>query len=281
MYRIFIYSYLAFMMSVGFAHSGNYFLQGVTSQKDNRLSRPFRVGHFKFSRKTDRIKPLGVASYAGWTSASGLLIGAVDHEWVGAFSVTNGKAKWWLHSSGELTAPPTIYGSWVILGFRDGTLLKVEVLTGKVVWKANLDTFPSRDYTLVGSKLLVITASQYLYSVDFQSGETQWLVDGGRPLGLTVRSLSAPVVYNENVYFGTSSGEIVSVSMATGKIEWRYDPEYTDSRFKDIVGEMLVVNNRLIFSRYDGLVGAISLSAKQKTASLEPKIPINSNILLS
>jgi len=79
------------------------------------------------------------------------------------------------------------------------------------------------------------------------------------PQGLAVRSLSAPVIYDNLVYYGVSSGEIIAVSLASGKLEWRYNPDYSDSRFHDIVGEMVIINNKLLITRYDGLIAAISL----------------------
>jgi outer membrane protein assembly factor BamB len=192
---------------------------------------------------------------------------------VGAFSVKDGTPRWWLKAPAELTAPPVVFGSWVVLGFRDGSLYKVEVLTGKIVWKASLDSFASRSFTLSGSTLLVVTAGQYLHSIDYQSGESQWLFDGGFPAGLAVRSKTAPLVYNNTVYYGISSGELLAVDLASGKLNWRYNPEYSDARFKDVVGEMVIINNRLIFSRNDGLVGAVALGTKQQRLVWSHRFP--------
>lgn len=237
-----------------------------------KQARPFRTHWWKMAPELDRTKPLGQADYAGWTVSSDLLIGSIDNEWVGAFSTKDRSPRWWLKGPAALTAPPKVFGSWVVLGFQDGTLMKVEVQTGKIVWQTTLDTFVARGFELNGAVLLAVTASQILYGIDYQTGKTNWLYDGGFPESLAVRSLSAPVVYNNLVYYGNSVGEIMAVDLQTGKLDWRYNPEYSTDRFRDVMGELVVLNNRLLMSRYDGLVAAISLSGKERRMLWNKKI---------
>jgi outer membrane protein assembly factor BamB len=235
--------------------------------------RPFRTQWWKMSPAMDSVKPLGQADFAGWTVSSDLLIGSVDNNWVGAFAVKDHKPRWWLKAPAALIAPPKVFGSWVVLGFQDGSLIKAEALTGKVVWQVVLDSYPARSFELSGSTLLVVTASQILYAIDYQTGKTTWLFDGGFPASLAVRSLSAPVAYNNSVYYGSAAGEIIAVNLQTGKLDWRYNPEFSNDRFHDVVGELVILNNRLLVSRYDGLVAAISLTGKDRRMLWNQKIP--------
>jgi outer membrane protein assembly factor BamB len=236
-------------------------------------SRPFRASWWKLSPEMDRVKPLGQADYGGWIVSSDLLIGSVDNDWVGAFSIKDRSRRWWLRAPAPLTAPPKVFGSWVVLGFQDGALMKVDVLTGNIVWQVTLDSYPARSYELTGSTLLVVTASQILYSLDYQTGKTNWLFDGGFPATLAVRSLSAPVTYNNSVFYGSAAGEIIAINLQTGKLDWRFNPEFSNDRFHDVVGELVVLNNRLLVSRYDGLVAAISLTGKERRMLWSHKIP--------
>lgn len=226
--------------------------------------RPFRTGYFKFDPVFDQAKPLGVADFSGWIHTEGLIIGSIGKSWVVAFDANYRNLVWKVKIESDITSPIASVGRWVIAGARDGSLIKIESKTGKIVWRANIDSFVARELTINGPNVFVISASQHLYNIDLQTGKIKWLYDGGFPEGLVVRSLAAPVVHEKSVYYGISTGEIVSVNEDTGALNWKFNPEFSDSKFLDIVGEMVVINNRLLFSRYDGIVGAVSIQGAPK-----------------
>jgi outer membrane protein assembly factor BamB len=235
--------------------------------------RPFRAGFWKVSPALDRVSPVAEADFGGWVQSGDLLIGSVDHEWIGAFSIKSRMPRWWLKISNQLTAQPKVFGSWVVLALQDGTVMKVEVLTGKLVWETHLDTFVGRNMELSGQSLLAVSSGQILYAIDFQTGTTQWLLDAGFPDALPIRTSSGPVVSNGTVYFGTADGEIVAVNLDSGKLAWRYNPEFSNERFHDVIGDLVVSGNRLLVTRYDGLVTAISLSGKERRMLWNKKVP--------
>jgi outer membrane protein assembly factor BamB len=181
--------------------------------------------------------------------------------------------QWWLDGEVDMTAPPGSFGSWVVLGFRDGKVRKVEALTGKVVWTAALDSFSERSMLLSGTTLYVMTAAQVLYALDFQSGKTLWLFDGGFPDGLAIRGGTRPLMHDNKVIVGISSGEILAVQAETGKLVWRYNPAYNDARFHDLVGDLVVRNNRLLISRYDGLVASVDLGSSVRKLIWQDQLP--------
>jgi outer membrane protein assembly factor BamB len=235
--------------------------------------RPFRLGLLQLSEESNREKTLGVSSSAGWAVAGGLLIGAWDKKWVGAKNLATGRVAWWFEGESDLTAPVSVVGSWVMLGFRSGRLVKVEVATGRKVWETSLDSFTERSVLLNGANLLVYTAGQVLYSIDFQTGKPNWLFDAGFPEGLTIRGGVVPVVHDNRVLLGTASGEIVAVDQQTGKSLWRYNPAFNDSKFHDLVGELVVRNNQLLVTRYDGLVASVDLASSERRLVWQNQLP--------
>jgi len=172
-----------------------------------------------------------------------------------------------------MTAPPGSFGSSVVLGFRDGRIVKVEALTGKIVWTANLDSFSERPFLLGGTTLYVMTTAQVLYALDFQTGKTLWLFDGGFPDGLSIHGGAKLILHDGKILAGLASGEVIAVAADTGKLLWRYNPAYNDARFHDVVGEMLVRGTSLIVTRYDGLVAAISLDTAVRSVSWQQQLP--------
>ena len=109
---------------------------------------------------------------------------------------------------------------------------------------------------------MAFTVDQKLFSLDFQSGQTQWVFDGGAPANLLMRSASAPVASGNEIFLGTSEGLVFSVALGSGKENWKFDLGGDDGRFRDIVGEIGVGNRQVFLTRYDGQVFAINASQK-------------------
>lgn len=223
-------------------------------------SRPFRMGFMSLNDGLDHEKPLASIDPAGFVVNSGVMIGAFDNRWVGGLSMTTEKVLWWYDGEVSMTAPPGSFGSNVVLGFRSGKIAKLEALSGKALWTADVASFTERAFLLNGTTLYVLTAAQSLYALDFQTGRTLWVFDAGFPDGLTVRGGARPIFHEGKIIFGVATGEILGVAADTGKLLWRYNPAYNEARFHDVVGEMVVRNNKLLISRYDGLVAAIDLA---------------------
>lgn len=239
----------------------------------SREGRPFRLGFFNLNPLLDRQKPLAPIETAGWTINSGILIGAFDGRWVGGLSLSTQRVQWWFDGGVDLTSPPGSFGSAVVLGFRDGRIVKLDALSGKRQWAATLDSLTERPFLLSGTTLYVVTAAQVLYALDFQTGKTLWLFDGGFPDGLTVRGAARPIVHDGKVIVGLASGEIVAVAADSGKLAWRYNPSYSDARFHDIVGEMAVRSGRLVVTRYDGLLATIDLGSSVRSVTWQEQLP--------
>lgn len=236
-------------------------------------TRPFRIGYMSLNDRLNDEKPLAMIDTSGFVVNSGVMIGGFDDRWVGGLSMTTQKVLWWHDGEVAMTAPPGSFGSSVVLGFRSGKLTKLEALTGKVQWSADVHSFTERAFLLNGTMLYVLTAAQSLYALDFQSGRTLWVFDAGFPEGLTVRGGAKPLFHEGKIIFGIASGEILGVAADTGKLLWRYNPAYNEARFHDVVGEMVVRNNKLLITRYDGLVASIDLASPVRSVVWQEQLP--------
>ncbi len=235
--------------------------------------RPFRTGFLKLAPELDMTKPLGMIDEAGWSVASNLLIGSIDPSWVVGYELSKKKVAWWLKTDTDLTAPIEILGSWALLALRDGRILKVETKTGKVVWEARLNRFVSSRMALSGTTLLAYTVDQKLFGLDFQSGQNLWVYDGGLPSALLLRSAAGPVVSGNDVYIGTSEGEVHAVALATGKELWRMDAGGEDARFRDVVGDIGIGQHQIYVTRNDGTVFALDTLSRPSEPLWKEKFP--------
>jgi outer membrane protein assembly factor BamB len=235
--------------------------------------RPPRIGFMSFNREMDQEKTLAAIDTAGFVYNSGVLVGAVDRRWVMGMSWNSRKDLWWIDGGSLMTAPPGSFGSHIVLGFLDGLIKKVDVLTGKVVWETRLDSFTESGFVLSGTKLYVLTAAQILHAIDFQSGQTLWVYDGGFPDGLTIRGRTKPIVHDGKIYLGVSSGELICVDAQSGKLEWRQNPDFIEGLFHDFVGELHIKDQTVIFARFDGLVGAMSINGPTRNLIWKREFP--------
>ncbi len=235
--------------------------------------RPFRTGMIKLAPDLDSMKPLGAIDEAGWTMATDVLIGEVDAQWVGAYQLKTKTFAWWLKVSESLTAPAEVFGSWAILPLRDGRLIKVETKTGKQLWESRLSRFIAAKPTLSGNVLLAYTVDQKLYAIDFQTGQSLWVYDTGSATNLLLRAGVGPVVSGSEVFIGTTEGDVRSVSLNSGKENWKLEPGREDFRFKDIVGEIGTGNHQIYVARYDGLVFGVDTLHKPSDVLWKENFP--------
>lgn len=230
--------------------------------------RPFKLTPWVITPEFEREKSLAAVNTPGFAYGQGLLVLAYDREWVGAFSFPGKLPRWWFKGVGGLTAPPTIIGDGVYLGFRDGSIHKLKLATGEKEWSARVDGFPAREFAVHDNALIVVTSSQSLHRLDMLSGKTQWLFAGGSPEFLTIRTTARPTISHNTVFFGTAAGEVLGIDFHSGKEVLRYNPTAASAQFRDVVGPLAVLGeDKLLFSRSDGLVNCLYISGPKKGIS--------------
>ncbi len=240
----------------------------------NPEGRPFRLGYYKINPAIDRDKPLAALDGAGFAINSGILVGSFDEKWTVGISLASLKPLWWAEQKSSATTPPGSFGSAVVMGYRNGTLVKFDAISGKAQWTQTLDSFSDRPLTLLGNTLYVVTSAQAVYAIDFQTGRINWVFDGGFPDGLVIRSGPRALVYEGKVLVGLASGEILALASDSGKLLWRYNPAYNDARFHAVVSDMAVISGKLLIARYDGIVAAIDLSSSIRQVVWQDRLPV-------
>lgn len=221
---------------------------------------PFKAGAIKFDPTLDAVKPMAPMSYGGYALSEDLLISSFRDRWVGGYSLKAKGFTWWQGFDSPVASPIGVYGSWVVVGLRDGTLVKLESLTGKKVWDVEIGRFTDRDMVLEGKVLILHASNNEVFGIDFQTGEKLWIYEGDAPDPLSLRGAVKPLVFENKVFVGTSKGDIHVLDLRTGVLLRRFALGGSQFRFTDVIGSMVVQSGKLLFSRYDGLVGALEIS---------------------
>ena len=173
-------------------------------------------------------------------------------EWqIGRTNAKNLALKWTFTTGGNVSATPTVSSGTVYFPDLKGNLYAVNKLNGTLVWSHKMSDYTgvsgaitrvspavNGDHLLIGDKLGTNTVRQGadLISVDRLTGELEWITQvESHPAAIITGS---PVVYNNVVYVGVSSGEeglaesstyacctfrgsVVALNATTGALLWK------------------------------------------------------------
>jgi outer membrane protein assembly factor BamB len=226
--------------------------------------KPFRMGMFRMNRGIDDQKPVAAADSAGYAIQGQTIYGSYNDKFFVAWDFKKKKSQWWLNVEGEATNPPLIAENSIYFSTRSGHVYSVDLATGKKNWDISLDSHSERPLVLNSGKLYVISLGQVAYSIDASSGKRLWVFDAGFPDKLTVRRPPAPIIADGKLTFGIASGELVTVDVNDGKLTWRFNPLYLEYPFHDVVGDMVLIDGKMLMTRYDGLVAQVDMGSERK-----------------
>lgn len=229
-----------------------------------KQTRPFRMGVIRMNSELDAIKPVAASDNGGFIIRGDVIIGSFDSEKIRAYNMVTRKNLWWQSVDGEVTAPPVLADNLLIVTTRSGHLTAFNSATGDKVWDTTLDSFSERPLTYSNGYLYVVTAGQVAYSIEATSGKRLWVHDAGFPDMVIVRRPPAPVIHDGRMIIGLATGELMALRVDDGKRLWRYNPFYQEAKFKDVIGEMIVHNGKLLFSRYDGLIAIVDITQERQ-----------------
>lgn len=235
--------------------------------------RPFRTHVLTVDREKERLKPLAAYPFGGFSISEDMIIGEMRSQWLGALSLKSQKVKWWYKLPSAVAAPVQVFGSWGLIGLRNGTLLKIDTNEGKKIWEIDLGRFYHREAVLSGQTLLVHTVDNKLFAIDFLRGRKLWVYDAGAPDGLSMRAGAKPVVVDKFVFMGNTKGEVQIVSLENGRLLRRVTLPLGGFRFHDVVGDIVVQQDHVLFAKYDGSVGRVSYNTATPTVKWRQTFP--------
>ncbi|MGE0172782.1 MAG: PQQ-binding-like beta-propeller repeat protein [Oligoflexales bacterium] len=238
-----------------------------------RGERPFRTGVLKLNEGVDETKPVAAMDLSGWVVKDDLLVGPFDKNWLIGYSLKTRKPVWWLNLEAAAVTPFLAYENYIYAGLQNGAVVKISAQDGKAVWQTKLDAYVGQKFLVAGDVLYAFTVTQQLFAIDSTTGKTKWIYDAGEPESLLIGNASGPVLAGGTVLVGTSSGEIHQVDSASGKLNWSVKPDFNEGRFHDIVGNIVVNEQRIVFTRYDGFVGSFLTSDPEHQMIWEQKLP--------
>lgn len=151
-----------------------------------------------------------------------------------------------------------------VLGARDGTLVAVDVVTGKPYWRTTIEGDMRAPLQQTGDKLVVTTAANKVVLVQASTGTVMWTQ--GRPpsTGLSVEGHARAAIDGNRVYAAFSDGYVSAFDLEHGTGLWSRPLSLKGgNNFIDADADPFVFNKRLYVASYSDGVYALDLEDGQ------------------
>ena len=180
-----------------------------------------------------------------WGSADGNLY---------VLDALKGTITWKFKSEGIIHANPLLIEGKVYFGDFNGWFYALDAFRGNLIWKFRTvgDTyFPNGEIQKTASYdqgVLYFGSRDFnVYALDAKTGRGRW---NRKELGSWV--IASPIVYKENIYFGTSDTHaFYCLAKTTGKVIWRIPVPMR------VYGEAVAKDGLIYFGCFDGILRAV------------------------
>ena len=162
-----------------------------------------------------------------------------------------GMQRWAFETGKPIRARPAVSGGALYVASDSGFLYKLELRTGRELWRARIDMgSPSRlpasdeksrwdrygaSAVADATRVFVASRDKHLYALDARSGKELWRLAASDIMTAT------PALYRDSVLFASYDGRVAAVAAQDGTQRWTYDAKLA------VAGDITVVGDRAYF----------------------------------
>ena len=191
-----------------------------------------------------------------------------------SFSLKNNKIIWKRNislkneSEHNIGGGIVIYKNSLIINSPYGQIISLEILTGEINWKINVDSPIRSAPTIFENKLLSLTSSNKLYVLNADSGDLLWQHQG--IFNNTTLIDSPKIAVDENIVIVPySNGEFFALNLNNGKEIWRnsfidIEVRETTNAFSDIDAFPVIKKDIVIITSEIGKLFAVNKKTGSK-----------------
>lgn len=174
--------------------------------------------------------PKDKVSGGGLAYSTGMIAATIGTGEVILINASSGEVKWRHSVLGTISAPPAFDGKKVIVMTGGNQAVALEASNGRIAWQQSSNT--------TGTGILGVgtpAISGNIVILPYSSGEVQGIfldnglqiwshIMSGKRTGSAASYVKAvsgdPVVFNDVVYVGTSSGRLAAINITSGRPNW-------------------------------------------------------------
>lgn len=196
--------------------------------------------------------------------SGGLIYAASNSGDVVALNKTNGRRVWSRDLDTALSGGVSVAEGRLFVAAVSGDVIALNSDNGSELWRHNVGAEVLSPVAANASVAVVQTLDGRLLGLDAGNGEEMWEFVTTVPV-LTMRSVSTPLLINDTVVAGFSSGKAVALDANDGKIRWERRVAIPKGRSEldrivDIDGSLLYRNDLIYVVSYQGNAMAIEPS---------------------
>ncbi len=136
-----------------------------------------------------------------------------------ALDVKTGKHQWEQHVKAQLSGGPGAGAGLVMLGTSSGAIIALDAATGTQRWRTQLNSEILSAPVASGDLVAVRTVDGKLFGLSASDGQQRWVADQQVPR-LTLRGTSPPIIAGDYAIAGFDNGRLMAVTLTGGTTAW-------------------------------------------------------------
>jgi outer membrane protein assembly factor BamB len=189
-----------------------------------------------------------------------------------AVSARDGRGLWTFKTGGEIKSSPVIVGDRVLIGSYDQHLYCLTAARGELLWKLKTNG-PVHSTGSVANGLIFIAGCDEIFrGVRISDGREAFTVASGAYTG------ASPALMEGNAFYGTFDNEVLSVSLSTRRIRWRY--RHPERRFP-YYSSAAAIEGRVVVGGRDKLVHCINATTGKSIWTFATRARVESSPALA
>ncbi len=160
------------------------------------------------------------------------------------------KLIWKFEAGSPIHTSPVLSGKSLYLASENGSLSRLDVLTGIVQWQVKPGGPLGADPVTDGKMVWVNSRDGFLYAVSAEDGKVVWKfrTGGEKVYDAWDYHLSAPVVAGDGLFFGSGDGFVYALNKNTGRMLWKF-------KTGDVVhASPVIFDNKVYIGSFDGFL---------------------------
>ena len=178
-----------------------------------------------------------------------------------------GKSKWQTKLNQDISGAVGVGYGMVLLAALDGSIIALDSQTGEQHWISQVDSEVLSAPAINGDVVVVQTQDDRLIALDAYDGRQRWVYDN-TPALLTLRGTSAPIITDQVVFAGLSTGKVIAVDTERGLPIWEQRVAIPSGRTElermvDVDGDLLLNDGILYVASYQGRLAGLDAQSGQ------------------
>ena len=123
------------------------------------------------------------------------------------------------HSIANFISYPLILPNSIVISDDKGSIFKISE-NGKIIWKKNIykkiykKIYKNLNFSAYQNKLYVTDNIGFIYSINLENGELEWLKNHGIPLKSNIK------IFNNQIYSINQDNRLICLNLKDGSLKW-------------------------------------------------------------